>query len=182
MWYTTYTQGSWGDSRLLVVKNQIGNLTLGPSFGHNLCFNYPNGSCEPILNIYVPRTFQWYKEISIQWVLTPWNCSLKIQESIRTPTPKMGGHLGVWRFIPSHSPALHTPGSMKCDSWASFLASTFISPYLGHESKVRVVTLTLSYHWINIKCDCSLIIKGKYVLNVNGSLVNKWKGKALSGY
>jgi hypothetical protein len=57
----------------------------------------------------------------------------------------MGGHLGVWRFIPSHSPALNTFGSMKCDSQASFLARTFISPYLGHESKAKVMTLTLSY-------------------------------------
>jgi hypothetical protein len=38
---------------------------------HNLCFNYPNGSCELILDIYVPRAFQWYKYVLIQWVLTP---------------------------------------------------------------------------------------------------------------
>ncbi len=36
---------------------------IGPSFDHNLCFNYPNRSCKPILNIYVPRTFQWYKKL-----------------------------------------------------------------------------------------------------------------------
>jgi hypothetical protein len=30
--------------------------------------------------------------------------------------------------------------SMKCDSWASFLAYTFINPWFGHEPKVRVVT------------------------------------------
>jgi hypothetical protein len=39
--------------------SQIGNLTPDPSFGHNLCFKYPNGLCEPILNIYIPRAFQW---------------------------------------------------------------------------------------------------------------------------
>ncbi len=27
-------------------------------FFHNLCFRCPNGSCEPILDIYVPRAFQ----------------------------------------------------------------------------------------------------------------------------
>jgi hypothetical protein len=43
----------------------------------------------------------------------PCNCPLKIQEFIRTPTPKMGAHLEVCGFIPSLS---HTPGSMKCDS------------------------------------------------------------------
>ncbi len=36
----------------------------------------------------------------------PCNRPLKIWESIGTPTPKMGVHLVVWRFIPSHSFAL----------------------------------------------------------------------------
>jgi hypothetical protein len=36
----------------------------------------------------------------------PYNGSLKIQESIETLTPKVGVHLGVWRFILSHSPIL----------------------------------------------------------------------------
>jgi hypothetical protein len=30
---------------------------------------------------------------------------------------------------------------MRCDSWASLLALTLASPYLGHEPKVRVVTI-----------------------------------------
>jgi hypothetical protein len=34
-----------------MVGNQIGNLISDPSFGHNLCFKYPNVSCELILNI-----------------------------------------------------------------------------------------------------------------------------------
>jgi hypothetical protein len=56
-------QVNQGDSRLFVVGSQIGNLTFGPSFGHNLCFKYPNESCEPILDMYVPKDFQWYKEL-----------------------------------------------------------------------------------------------------------------------
>ncbi len=51
MWHATSTQLNYGDSKLLVVTNQIGNLIFDPSFGHNLCFKYPNGSCEPILDI-----------------------------------------------------------------------------------------------------------------------------------
>jgi hypothetical protein len=51
MWHVTFTQVNQGNSWLLVVGSQIGNLTLDPSFDHNLCFKYPNGSCEPILNI-----------------------------------------------------------------------------------------------------------------------------------
>jgi hypothetical protein len=51
MWHVTCTQGSQGDSWLLMVRSQIVNLTPNPSFGHNLCFNYSNGACEPILDI-----------------------------------------------------------------------------------------------------------------------------------
>ncbi len=53
MWHATYTQGNRGDSLFLMVRNQIGTSTPSLSFGHNLCFKYPNGSCEPILDIYV---------------------------------------------------------------------------------------------------------------------------------
>ncbi len=74
-----------------------------PLFDHNLCFNYPNGSCEPILDIYVPKSFQWYKELLNPITFDPYNCPLKIWESIGTTTSKVGAHLGVWGFIPSHS-------------------------------------------------------------------------------
>jgi hypothetical protein len=63
MSHVTLTQGNWVDSWLLVVGSQTANLTPDPSFGHNLCFKCPNGSCEPILDIYVLITFQWYKEL-----------------------------------------------------------------------------------------------------------------------
>jgi hypothetical protein len=106
MWNATYMQGSKGDSQLLVVGNQFANLTPNLSFAHNLCFNHLNESCEPILNIYVPRTFQWYKKIYNPMGFGPYNFSLKIWKSIETLIPKMGAHLGVWRFIPSHPPTL----------------------------------------------------------------------------
>jgi len=35
----------------------------------------------------------------------------------------------------------YTPGNMKCDSWASLLARTFVRPCLGHKPKARVVTI-----------------------------------------
>jgi len=71
MSHATYTQGNQVDSKLLVVNSQIANLTPGLSFGHELCFRCPNGSCEPILNIYVSIAFSCYKNSSIEWVLTP---------------------------------------------------------------------------------------------------------------
>ncbi len=106
MLHATYKKGNWGDSWLLVVGNQIGNLSLDPSFGHNLCLKCPNGSCEPILDIYVQRDFQWYKEIFNTMGFDPCNRSLKIWKSTGTPTPKVRVPLGVWRFILSHSPTL----------------------------------------------------------------------------
>ncbi len=46
-------------------------MTFGPSFDHNLCFRCLNGSCKPILDIYVPRAFQWYKKLFKPSSLTP---------------------------------------------------------------------------------------------------------------
>jgi hypothetical protein len=103
IWQPTWTQGYQGDSWFLAVGSQIGNLTPDPSFGHNLCFKYPNGSCEPILDIYISRAFQWYKELLNPICFDPYNCPLQIWESIGTPIPKVGAHFGVWGFIPSHS-------------------------------------------------------------------------------
>jgi hypothetical protein len=58
LWHETYMQVNQGDFWLSVVGNQIGTLTPNPFFGHNFCFKYPFGSCEPILDIYVSRAFQ----------------------------------------------------------------------------------------------------------------------------
>jgi hypothetical protein len=41
MWHATCTKINYDDSWLLVVGNQISNLTPGPSFGHKLYFKYP---------------------------------------------------------------------------------------------------------------------------------------------
>jgi hypothetical protein len=106
MWQATCTQINQSNSRLLVVMNQINTLTFSLSFGHNLCFKYPNGSYESILGIYVQRAFQWYKEIFNPMNFDTWNCPLKIWKSIKTPIPKVEAHLGMWGFIPSHSPTL----------------------------------------------------------------------------
>jgi len=89
-----------------MVGNQIDNLILNPSFGHNLCFNYSNGSCEPILDIYVSRASQSYKELFNIMNFNSWHCFLKIWESIGSPTPEVGAHLEVCEFVPSHFPTL----------------------------------------------------------------------------
>ncbi len=63
MLHATYTRRNWGDSQILIIGNQIANLTPIPSFGHNLCLKCLNESWEPILDIYVSKAFQWYKEL-----------------------------------------------------------------------------------------------------------------------
>ncbi len=83
------------DSRLLVVGSQIASLTPGPSFAHNLYFKCPNEQCEPILDIYVPRAFQWSKERNNPLRFDPSTRPLKFRESTGTPSPKMGVALGV---------------------------------------------------------------------------------------
>jgi len=99
------------DSWLFLVESQIGSLTSSPSFGHNLCFKCPNEQCKLILNIYVPRGFQWYKERHKTLSFDPWSRSLKFRESTETPSPKVRVALGVWGFTPLHFPTL--PG--VCD-------------------------------------------------------------------
>jgi hypothetical protein len=125
VWHVTCTQGNQGDSWLLMLDSQIGNLIFDPSFGHNLCLNDPNESCKRILNICVPRDFQWFKEIFNLMGFDPYNYFLKIRKSIWTPIPKMGVHLGVWKFIPSHS--LTLPHFREHEMW---LPSFTIGLYL----------------------------------------------------
>jgi len=92
-----------GIPKFLTFSDQKSNwLTPNHFFGHNLCFKYSNGTCEPILDIYVSRNFQWYKELFNPMSFDPCNRPLKIWESIGMPIPKVGTHLGVCGFIPSH--------------------------------------------------------------------------------
>jgi hypothetical protein len=113
IWHATCTQGNRVEFWLLVVRSQIVNLTFGLSFGYNLCFRCPNGWCKPILDIYISIDFQWYNFFFNLMSFDPCNHSLKIRESIETPTPQVGVALGVWRFILSHFLAL--PG-VRCVS------------------------------------------------------------------
>jgi hypothetical protein len=139
MWHDTYTQRNQGDSRLLVVGSQIGNLIHVRSFGHNLCFKYPNWSHKPISDIYVPRFFQWYKKLLNPMSFDPCDRPLKVRESIGTLIPKVGVHLGVWGFILSHSPALLGAWNVtpELQSWPT----SFASPCVSREPKVKVATL-----------------------------------------
>jgi hypothetical protein len=87
------------NSWLFVVGSQIVSLTPDLSFCHNLCYRCPNGSCEPILNIYISIAFQGYKKLPNARCFDLCNHSLKVQESTGTSTPNMRVHLGMWVFI-----------------------------------------------------------------------------------
>jgi hypothetical protein len=134
-------QGNRVDSQFLMVESQIANLIPGLSFEHNLCFRCQNESCEPILDIYVPRAFQWYKKRFNPMGFDPYNCFLKIRKSTGTPTPKVGAPLGMWRFIPSHFPTL--PGAWDVTlgllSWPGPLQTLALvaSPILGLQHGIQ---------------------------------------------
>ncbi len=113
-------------------------LTLDLSFCHNLCCRCPNGSCKPIWNIHTSITLQWYKKLLNTRRFNICNHSLKVWESIRTSTPKMGVHLGVWVFMFN---------TLSHSSWPA------CKPCLGREPKFRVMTFSSirkkgeCFHW-----------------------------------
>jgi hypothetical protein len=73
MWHAPCTHVIQSDSRLLMIGTQIDILTPNLSFNHNFYCKCSNRSYDH----------------GIQWVLT-------LRESIGTPIPKVGVHLGVW--------------------------------------------------------------------------------------
>jgi hypothetical protein len=73
----------------------------------------------------------------------PCNHSLKIRESIKSPIPKVGVHLGVWRFIPSHSLALPKAWNVIL---GSLLAYTFANTCFGRKPKIRVAIMCIIFH------------------------------------
>jgi hypothetical protein len=144
MSHATCMQGNLGNSQLLVVSSQTANLTPNLSFSHNLCFRCPNGSSEPILDIYIPKAFQWYKELFKPLSFDSCNRLLRIREFIGTPSPKVRVALGVWGFIPSHFPTL---SGACCVTPGLLLGSQLCKPLcLGRKPKAKVVTLKPNFN------------------------------------
>jgi hypothetical protein len=139
MLHTTCTQRNLVDSWLLIVRYQIADLTPSLSFGHKLRFKCPNGSCKPILDICIPKYFQWYKELLKLLSFDPCNGLLKIRESIGTPSPKVWVALRGWRFIPSHF--LTLPWTCGVTLELPLGSQPYKPLCLGHEPKARVATL-----------------------------------------
>jgi hypothetical protein len=116
MSHATYTRGNQNNSWLLVVRSEIANLIPGPSFIHSLCVKCPNGSCKPILDTYVLRTFQWYKEFFNPlefWPLQLLSENLGVRRDSNSQSSL--------RSVKVHS-LTFSYNCMKCDSKASLLA------------------------------------------------------------
>jgi len=141
MWHTSYTHIIQGNSWLLMVESQIDILTLGFFFDHNLCYKYSSGSYKPILNIYIFKENQWYKKFLNPMSFDLSNCFLKIRDSIKTLTSKVGT---TWKCVCSFPHTLSHSWECECDYWVAFSACTFPCRCLGGQPKARVVTKTLN--------------------------------------
>jgi hypothetical protein len=142
MWHATCTQGNQSNSLILMVRSQIGNLTPNPSFGHNLCFKCPNRLCKPILDIYVVRAFQWYKEPFNPMNFDPCNHLLKFGGPLGFQLPKWEL---IWECGGSFPHILLH--SQEHEMWfpSSLLAYTFANPYLGRKPKAKITTSLVGY-------------------------------------
>jgi hypothetical protein len=135
MSHATCTQDNRVNSRLLVVKSQITNLTFDHSFGHNLCYKCRNGRCKPIFGMYSSRDFQSYKERLKARSFDPYKCALMIRESFRDSNSHVGNSLGSGRvhaltFFALPGACEVTPGS---SSWPAIFQPLALvaSPRLG---------------------------------------------------
>jgi hypothetical protein len=152
MSHATYTQGNRVDSWLLMVGSQTANLTLDFSFGHNLCFRCLDGWCEPILNFYAPRDFQWYKECLKPLKFDPCNCPLKIGKSTGTPTPQSETPWGCEGSFPHTLSHSH---EYVCDSRFSSWPATLqtlalvVSPRLGLRHMQWLETVMEIWLWVS---------------------------------
>jgi hypothetical protein len=121
------------DSRLLVVGSQSANLTLGPSFAHNLGEKCPNGQCEAIFDIYASRPFQWHQEHLNARCFGPCYRTPNIRESQRTPSPQL------WECWAS------PPHLAKVGLWQQSSENTLWWPPLGY----HIVLLSKDVHvWV----------------------------------
>jgi hypothetical protein len=68
MSHTTFTQGNWGDSRVLMVGSQIVNLIPNHSFGHNFVKSVQMGHASPFQTSTFQDLFNDIRISSINWI------------------------------------------------------------------------------------------------------------------
>jgi hypothetical protein len=93
------------------------------------------GHASPFQTCTFQDLFNVIRSASIQWVLTPTIALWIFGNPFRTWTPKMGVHLGVWGFTPSHSFALMGAWdvTLRLLSWLTTLQvfALVMNPRLG---------------------------------------------------
>ncbi len=106
-----------------------------------------------------------------------YNLFLKIQKSIGTPTPKVGTHLGVWRFIPSHSPTLPKTWdvTLRLPFWPAHLQAFCF----GRKPKVRVATILMS-NLIEAMSSYTSIVTTLQSSILNHNPINFWSSFTFS--
>ncbi len=147
---------------------------------------------QTILDIYVLRTFQWYKKLHNSMGFDSCNHSMKIWKSIGIPTPKVGAHfkvgahLGVWGFMSSHSPTL--PWAWDVTPGLLLLAHTLTSPFPGREPKVRVTTQNPIVYYHSSALGSSILDELVSQIMLGPPSQNAWKrgelkkkGKTIQG-
>jgi len=122
-----------------------GNLIPGPSFGHNLRFRYPNGSCEPILDIYVSIAFQRYKEFVNTLSFLPLQSLSEHSEVHRDSNSQGRSSLGSVRV---HSLALSFTPELP------LLARNLVSLCLGCEPKAKVAIWLIWWWYKHVRVKC----------------------------
>ncbi len=116
MWHVAWSQVNLVDSRVLMVGSQIANLTPGLSLPITCFVDVQMAHARPFWTSTLQELSNDIENSSRQGGLTPAIALWRFGSPFGTPTPNMGVHLGVWRFIPSHS--LHSrklwnaPGSL----------------------------------------------------------------------
>ncbi len=131
------------NSWLLMVGSQIVNLTLDPSFAHNLGYRCPNGQCEAIFDIYASRPFQWHQEHLNASVFGPCCRTLNIREFRRTPSPQL------WECWAS-PPHLAKVGLRHKSLWDLKNEITFITFYWFRLSESYSIIISLCRHHVSL--------------------------------
>jgi hypothetical protein len=101
MSHATCMQINWGDSWLLVVESQIGNLIPSHFLAITYVLNIQMDHANPFKTSRFQKLSNDIRNFSIQWFLTPLIALWRFKSPLG---PKVGVHLGVWGFISSHSP------------------------------------------------------------------------------
>ncbi len=89
-----------------MVGSQIGDLTLAFLLAITCVSDVRIGHVSPFQTFTFQEISNNIRNASIQWILTHAIIFWRFGSPFGTPIPKMGVHLGMWGFTPSHSFAL----------------------------------------------------------------------------